>query len=83
MRHLFVEGRDAISFEFRKTRAYGRAKCPFCTGEYEVGTLTDGRPGLTHTTPACEKFMANGVIEYLHAARLAGATWITYHPDLD
>ena len=86
---MLVEGKDAPAFVFNKTRAHGRARCPFCDGEYEVGTLLqpgeslDKRPGLTHTMPPCEKFIQEGVIEFLRAARLAGATWITYHPDLD
>jgi hypothetical protein len=83
MRRIFTEGVDVPPIEFKATRAHGRARCPFCAGEYEVGTLTDGRAGLTHTMPPCENFVRLGVIEYLRAARLAGAKWITYHPDLD
>ena len=84
MRRFVREGTPELpAIEFKATRFHGRARCPFCGGEYEVGVLTSGRGGLTHTWPPCEKFVKEGVIEFLRAAKLAGAQWITYHPDLD
>lgn len=62
-----------IIVEFQADKPHAMMRCPFCAGVYEVGYLPDGRPGLTHTLPTCEKFDKDTLLDFLRAARLAGA----------
>ena len=54
------------------------ASCPFCKHErtYSAGYLGDeetGKPLIIHAEPHCQRFKDLGVLEFLRAARLAGA----------
>lgn len=47
-------------------------RCPFCGGKFEAVQQDNGTPGVVHSMPPCEKFIALDVIAFLRAARLAG-----------
>jgi hypothetical protein len=56
-----------------------RFTCPFCahrrtfTVGYADGGQASGRPVALHDMPYCEQFKKMDLLEYLRAARLAGA----------
>lgn len=43
--------------------------CPFCKGEVHAGSDAEGRGGVLHTLPMCEKFEAMEPDVFMEAAR--------------
>lgn len=56
-----------------------RFTCPFCghAREFSIGFINGnedtGTPAMLHEEPICESFLKKGPIEYMRAARHAGA----------
>jgi len=52
---------------------------PFCAHKKKASAANDavtGMPTILHELPHCERFQTLGAIDYLRAARLAGAVTI-------
>jgi hypothetical protein len=65
---------DGPAMQDEKIRTLVEFRCPFCGGTASaVETVPDGRGGTLHGAPACARFMALGPVEYMRAARKAGA----------
>lgn len=47
-------------------------KCPYCTGNFTVGTTDNDEPVILHSVPTCEKYDAiqstDDAVRYMRAA---------------
>lgn len=57
-----------------------RASCPFCGGDYRAGTFINGDAFLMHSKPECSRFVHDDPIDFMTAARHAGARPLPWHP---
>jgi len=48
-----------------------RFECPFCKGEFQTISIK-GQAAITHSEPACPKFLALDPAEFVEAARHMG-----------